>query len=71
MLLRYIIRRSEYQGNVWSFISDLQKEFYGTILSERKERILDYSLDKLMTRERKQNKTREKTQVRYRIHSGN
>jgi len=23
MLLRYIIRRSEYQGNVWSFISDV------------------------------------------------
>ena len=38
------------------FISDLQKEFYRTMLSERKERILDYSLDKLLTRERKQSK---------------
>ena len=38
------------------FVSDLQKEFYRTMLSERKERILDYSLDKLLTRERKQRK---------------
>ncbi len=38
------------------FISKLQKEFYRTMLSERKERILDYSLEKLLTKERKQNK---------------
>ena len=38
------------------FISKLQKEFYCTMLSERKERILDYSLEKLLTKERKQNK---------------
>ena len=38
------------------FISDLQKEFYRTMLSERKERILDYALDKLLTREKKQSK---------------
>jgi len=38
------------------FISDLQKEFYRTMLFERKERILDYALDKLLTREKKQSK---------------
>ena len=38
------------------FISDLQKEFYRTMLSERKERILDYALEKLLTREKKQSK---------------
>lgn len=34
------------------FISDLQKEFYKTILRERKERILDFSYQKLHKRER-------------------
>lgn len=29
------------------FISDLQKEFYKTMLWERKERILDFSYQKL------------------------
>lgn len=38
------------------FISGLQKEFHRTMLSERKERILDYSLEKLLTREKKQSK---------------
>lgn len=38
------------------FISDLQKEFYRTMLFERKERILDYALDKLLTQEMKQSK---------------
>ena len=38
------------------FISDLQKEFYRTMLFERKERILDHVLDKLLTREKKQSK---------------
>jgi hypothetical protein len=34
------------------FIGDLQKEFYKTILRARKERILDFSLQKLQQRER-------------------
>lgn len=34
------------------FISELQKEFYKTMLRERKERILDYSIKKLRRRER-------------------
>ncbi len=34
------------------FISDLQKTFYKTMLRERKERILDYSYEKLRKRER-------------------
>ena len=34
------------------FISDLQKEFYKTMLRERKERILDFSYKKLCKRER-------------------
>lgn len=38
------------------FISPLQKEFYYTMLAERKERILDFSLQKLQKRERKQNR---------------
>lgn len=33
------------------FISDLQKEFYKTMLRERKERILDFSYQKLKRRE--------------------
>ena len=37
-------------------ISPLQKEFYYTILAERKERILDFSLQKLQKQERKQNR---------------
>lgn len=34
------------------FISDLQKAFYKTMLKERKERILDFSFEKLRKRER-------------------
>ncbi len=34
------------------FISDLQKEFYKTMLRERKERILDFSYQKLHKHER-------------------
>lgn len=34
------------------FISDLQKKFYKTMLRERKERILDFSYQKLRKRER-------------------
>lgn len=34
------------------YISDLQKEFYKTMLRERKERILDFSYQKLRKRER-------------------
>lgn len=34
------------------FISDLQKQFYKTMLRERKERILDFSYQKLRKRER-------------------
>ena len=41
------------------FISDLQKEFYRTMLSERKERILDFSLQKLLKREGKKSKNAE------------
>ena len=41
------------------FISDLQKEFYRTLLSERKERILDFSLQKLLKREGKKSKNAE------------
>lgn len=40
------------------FITDLQKDFYSTILAERKERILDFSLKKLQKRERSQNMDR-------------
>ena len=38
------------------FITPLQKEFYYTMLAERKERILDFSLQKLRKHERKQNR---------------
>ena len=34
------------------FISDLQKQFYKTMLTERKTKILEYSLEKLKNRER-------------------
>ena len=40
------------------FISDLQKRFYKTMLRERKERILDFSYQKLRKRERFKNQTR-------------
>lgn len=40
------------------FISDLQKRFYKTMLRERKERILDFSYQKLRKRERSKNQTR-------------
>ena len=40
------------------FISDLQKEFYKTMLRERKERILDFSYQKLRKRERSKNRER-------------
>lgn len=40
------------------FISELQKEFYKTMLRERKERILDYSIKKLRRREREKEYTR-------------
>ena len=33
------------------FISDLQKQFYKAMLQTRKERILDFSLEKLRRRE--------------------
>ena len=35
------------------FITGLQKRFYKTMLTERKERILDFSLTRLLKRERK------------------
>lgn len=38
------------------YISKLQKEFYIRILAERKERILDFSLQKLKERERQQDR---------------
>ena len=38
------------------FLTDLQREFYFTMLSEREERILDFSLQKLQKRERKRNR---------------
>ena len=34
------------------FISDLQKHFYKTMLQTRKERILDFSMEKLRKREK-------------------
>ena len=34
------------------FISDLQKRFYKTMLQTRKERILDFSMEKLLEREK-------------------
>lgn len=40
------------------FISDLQKRFYKTMLTERKQRILDFSLTKLRKREKKRQATR-------------
>lgn len=40
------------------FISDLQKEFYKTMLRERKERILDFSYQKLRKRERSKSQKR-------------
>ena len=36
-------------------LTDLQRDFYITMLSERKERILDFSLKKLLKREQKKN----------------
>lgn len=32
--------------NETPFLSDLQKEFYSTMLSERKKRIIDFALEK-------------------------
>lgn len=40
------------------FISDLQKKFYKTMLRERKERILDFSYQKLRKRERSKGQER-------------
>lgn len=40
------------------FISDLQKKFYKTMLQERKERILDFSYQKLRKRERSKKQER-------------
>lgn len=40
------------------FIGDLQKEFYKTMLAARKERILDFSYQKLLKRERERNQAR-------------
>lgn len=40
------------------FLSDLQKEFYKTMLRERKERILDFSYEKLRKRERSRGQER-------------
>ena len=34
------------------FISDLQKQFYKTMLRTRKERILDFAMEKLRKREK-------------------
>ena len=39
--------------NSTPLITDLQREFYATMLMERKERILDFSLQKLLKREKK------------------
>ena len=39
--------------NETPYIGDLQKEFYRTMLVERKEKILDYSLQKLQSRRMK------------------
>lgn len=39
------------------FISELQKEFYKTMFRERKERILDFSMQKLREREHSKEKT--------------
>ena len=49
------IRTSELRALVdqTPFLTDLQREFYFTMLSERKERILDFSLQKLQKREHK------------------
>lgn len=50
--LRRIYPRID-QDRIWSVINDdedlldIQKEFYTTMLIERKERILDYSFEKL------------------------
>lgn len=38
------------------FISDLQKQFYKTMLSERKEKILDRSVEKITKKDRRQSK---------------
>lgn len=35
------------------FLTNLQRDFYTTMLAERKERILDFSLQKLLKRERR------------------
>ena len=40
------------------FISDLQRKFYKTMLRERKERILDFSYQKLRKRERSKSQER-------------
>ena len=42
--------------NATPFIGDLQKEFYRTMLAERKEKILDYSLQKLKAQEKKRDR---------------
>lgn len=42
--------------NATPFIGDLQKEFYRTMLTERKEKILDYSLQRLNTRGKKRDR---------------
>ena len=40
------------------FISELQKQFYKTMLQSRKERILDFSMEKLLEREKEQQRCR-------------
>ena len=39
-------------GDETPFISNLQKQFYKTMLQTRKERILDFSMEKLRKREK-------------------
>ncbi|MEG1926058.1 MAG: HipA domain-containing protein [Ruthenibacterium sp.] len=40
------------------YITDLQKEFYKTMITERKERILDFSLSRLIAREKEHQQQR-------------
>ena len=41
------------------YISGLQKRFYKTMISERKEKILDFSMQKLKSRQRERNRDRD------------
>ena len=51
-MLIHLGRGVSVQGESLISLTDLQREFYKIMLSERKTKILDYSYQKLLKRER-------------------